>query len=201
MAMDPQIEKLLKLPTRQKVALLILVLIVEGAAMFYGLYRPRMREKAELQTKLEELQKQIQENRRIANNLPRYKAEYEQLKKDLDAALTELPNQKEIPSLLTSISSVGKGAGLDFLLFRPKPEIPKDFYAEVPVDIAVSGSFYNVADFFVAVGKLPRIVNINNVNFSDIKSAGGRTTVRVNCLATTFRFLDQKETKDEKKPK
>jgi len=201
MAMDPQIEKLLKLPTRQKVALLILVLIVEGAAMFYGLYRPRMKEKAEVQAKLEELQKQIQENRRIANNLPRYKAEYEQLKKDLDAALTELPNQKEIPSLLTSISSVGKGAGLDFLLFRPKPELPKDFYAEVPVDIAVSGSFYNVADFFVAVGKLPRIVNINNVNFSDIKSAGGRTTVRVNCLATTFRFLDQKETKDEKKPK
>src|SRR6185369_13379920 len=114
---------------------------------------------------VEELQKQIQENRRIANNLPRFKAEYEQLKKDLDAALTELPNQKEIPSLLTSISSVGRSAGLDFLLFRPKPEVPKDFYAEVPVDIAVSGTFYNVADFFVAVAKLPRIVNINNVSF------------------------------------
>ena len=199
--MDPQIEKLLKLPTKQKVALLILVLLLEGAAMFYGLYRPRMQERAELQTKHEELQKQIQENRRIANNLPRYTAEYEQLKKDLDAALTELPNQKEIPSLLTSISSLGKGAGLEFLLFRPKPEVPKDFYAEVPVDIAVSGTFYNVADFFVAVGKLPRIVNINNVNFSDIKAAGGRTTVKVNCLATTFRFLDKKETKDEKKPK
>jgi len=199
--MDPQIEKLLKLPTKQKVALLILVLLLEGAAMFYGLYRPRMQERAELQTTHEELQKQIQENRRIANNLPRYTAEYEQLKKDLDAALTELPNQKEIPSLLTSISSLGKGAGLEFLLFRPKPEVPKDFYAEVPVDIAVSGTFYNVADFFVAVGKLPRIVNINNVNFSDIKAAGGRTTVKVNCLATTFRFLDKKETKDEKKPK
>ncbi|HEY5512447.1 MAG TPA: type 4a pilus biogenesis protein PilO [Geomonas sp.] len=199
--MDPQIEKLLKLPNKQKAALLALVLILEGAAIFYGLYQPRMKEIDVLQTRLEDLQKQIQENRRIANNLPRFKAEYEQLKKDLDSALTELPNQKEIPSLLTSISSVGKGAGLEFLLFRPKPEVPKDFYAEVPVDIAVSGTFYNVADFFVAVSKLPRIVNINNVSFSDLKYAGGRTTLKVNCLATTFRFLDKKEIKDEKKPK
>jgi type IV pilus assembly protein PilO len=199
--MDPNIEKILKLPTRQKVFLLVLLLILEGAAIFYALYQPRMNEYTALQTQLDDLQKQIQENRRIANNLPRYKAEYEQLKKDLDSALTELPNQKEIPSLLTSISSLGKGAGLDFLLFRPKPEVPKDFYAEVPVDIAVSGTFYNVADFFVAVANLPRIVNINNVSFSDLKSSGGRTTLKVNCLATTFRFLDKKEIKDEKKPK
>ena len=114
-------------------------------------------------------------------------------------ALTELPNQKEIPSLLTSITNVGKGAGLDFLVFRPKPEEAKDFYSEVPVDIAVSGSFYSVANFFVAVSNLPRIVNINNVSVSDIKDVGGRSMMRVNCLATTFRFLEKKETKDEKK--
>ena len=194
--MDPQIEKLLKLPTKQKVALLILLLLLEGAGLYYGLHRPRIEELEELKTRHEELQKQIQENRAIANNLPRFKAEYEQLKKDLDNALTELPNQKEIPSLLTSISTAGKGVGLDFLLFRPKPEVPKDFYAEVPVDISVSGTYFNVADFFVAVGKLPRIVNINNVSFSDIKDIGGRTSLRVNCLATTFRFLDAKEAKN-----
>ncbi|GAW65756.1 pilus assembly protein PilO [Geoanaerobacter pelophilus] len=199
--MDPQIEKLLKLPTREKVALLALVLIVEGGALFYGLHRPKMNELKELKTKQEELQRQIQENRSIANNLPRFKAEYEQLKKDLDNALTELPNQKEIPSLLTSISNLGKGAGLDFLLFRPKPEVPKDFYAEVPVDIAVAGTYFQVADFFVAIGKLPRIVNINNVTVSDIKESNGRTNLKVSCLATTFRFLDPKEKKNEKKPK
>ena len=138
--MDPQIEKVLKLPTRQKVALLVVVLLLEGAGLFYSLCQPRMAELNEQQTRLEDLHKQIQENRRIANNLTRYKSEYEQLKKDLDSALTELPNQKEIPSLLTSISNQGRSAGLDFLLFRPKPEVPKDFYAEVPVDIAVSGA-------------------------------------------------------------
>ena len=198
--MDPQIEKILKLPTRQKFALLAVVLLLEAAAIFYGLYQPRMNAYAGLQTRLDDLQRQIQDNRRIANNLPRYKNEYEQLKKDLDAALTELPNQKEIPTLLTSISSVGKGVGLEFLLFRPKPEVSKDFYAEVPVDIAVSGTFFNVADFFAEVAKLPRIVNINNVSISDVRTSGSRTTVTVNCLATTFRFLDKKEIKDEKKP-
>lgn len=194
--MDPQIEKLLKLPTKQKVALLVLLLLLEGVGLYYSLLLPRIDEQKELKARHEELRKQIDENRRIANNLPRFKAEYEQLKHDLDNALTELPNQKEIPSLLTSISSLGKGAGLEFLLFRPKPEVPKDFYAEVPVDISVSGTFFSVADFFVVVGKLPRIVNINNVTFSEIREPSGRTSLKVNCLATTFRFLDAKEAKN-----
>ncbi|HJV35815.1 type 4a pilus biogenesis protein PilO [Geomonas sp.] len=199
--MHPELEKLFKLPVRQKVGILLVLLLVESAALFNFLYRPRMNELNALQGRLDDLQKQIQDNRRIANNLPRYKAEFEQLKVDLDNALTELPNQKEIPSLLTSISSAGKGAGLDFLLFKPRPEVPKDFYAEVPVDIAVSGTFFNVADFFVAVSRLPRIVNINNVVFADIRNVNGRSFVRVNCLATTFRFLDKGELKNEKKPK
>ncbi|AAR35406.1 type 4a pilus biogenesis protein PilO [Geobacter sulfurreducens] len=197
--MDARIEKLLKLPNKQKLALLAAILVVEGAALYWGLYAPRQKELTALRGKLEKLQTEVQEKTRIANNLPKLKKEYQQLQKDLENALTELPNQKEIPSLLTGITSVGKGAGLDFLLFRPKGEVPKDFYAEVPVDISVSGSFYGVANFFTAVGNLPRIVNITNVSFTDIKPVGGKTTVKVNCLATTFRFIEKKETKDDKK--
>lgn len=197
--MDARIEKLLKLPNRQKIALLAAILVVEGAALYWGLYAPRQKELTDLRGKFERLQTEVQEKTRIANNLPKLKKEYQQLQKDLESALTELPNQKEIPSLLTGITSVGKGAGLDFLLFRPKGEVPKDFYAEVPVDISVSGSFYGVANFFTAVGNLPRIVNITNVSFTDIKPVGGKTTVKVNCLATTFRFIEKKETKDDKK--
>jgi len=201
--MNPSVEKIFekvfKLPNKQKVALLLLTLIIVGAAFFFLLIKPKYEQFKSLQVKLDDLQNQIQENKKVADNLPKLKREYEQLKRELDAALTELPNQKEIPSLLTSITNVGKSSGLDFLLFRPKPEQPKDFYSEVPVDIVVSGSFYNVANFFVAVGNLPRIVNINNVEVSDIKDAGGRTMMKVNCLATTFRFLEKKETKDDKK--
>lgn len=197
--MDPRIEKLLKLPKKQKIALLAAILLLEGAALYWGLFLPRQTELKELRGRLEGLQNEVRDKERIANNLPKLKREYQQLQKDLDLALTELPNQKEIPSLLTGITSVGKSAGNDFLLFRPKPEVPKDFYAEVPVDISISGTFHSVANFFTAVGKLPRIVNITDVSFADIKQAGGKTSVKVNCLATTFRFLDKKETKDDKK--
>ncbi|WP_298433896.1 type 4a pilus biogenesis protein PilO [Geobacter sp.] len=197
--MDPRIDKLLKLPKKQKIALLVAVVAIEAAALYLGLCQPKQKELQELRAKLDGVQTEVQEKQKIANNLPKLKKEYQQLQKELEHALTELPNQKEIPSLLTSITSVGKNAGLDFLLFKPRPEVPKDFYADVPVDISVSGSFHSVANFFTAVGNLPRIVNITDVSFADIKSSGGRTSVRVNCLATTFRFLDKKETKDEKK--
>jgi type IV pilus assembly protein PilO len=199
--MNPMIEKIVKLPDKQKITLMLLALIGVGAIFFFLLYQPKMKELKGLQDQLADLTKQIQESKKIADNLPKYKKDFEQLKADLDSALTELPNQKEIPSLLTSITSKGKETGLDFLVFRPKAEEPKDFYSAVPVDIVVSGSFYNVGNFFVAVGSLPRIVNISNVNVSDIKNVGGRMTMKVNCLATTFRFLDKKETKDEKKGK
>ena len=197
--MNPMVEKVLKLPNKQKIALLFLVMVAVGVAFYFGVQQPKYEQLKELQAKLNDLQNQIQESKKIADNLPRLKKEYEQLQTELASALTELPNQKEIPSLLTSITTVGKGAGLDFLVFRPKPEEPKDFYSAVPVDISVSGSFYSVANFFVAVSNLPRIVNINNVSVSDIKDVGGRTMMKVNCLATTFRFLEKKETKDEKK--
>lgn len=190
--MDPTIEKVLKLPTKQKIALLVLVLILLGAGFFYGLYQPKMKELKEVHDKLADLTRQIEESKKIADNLPKYRNEYEQTKINLDRALTELPNQKEIPSLLTSITSRGKEAGLDFLLFRPRGEEPKDFYSAVPVDISVSGSYINVANFFVAVSNLPRIVNISNVAVSDIRDVGGRMMLRINCLATTFRFLEKK---------
>jgi len=199
--MNPQIEKIIKLPTKQKILVVLLVVIAEAAALIWFLYLPKYNELTGLNVKLVKLQSEIEEKTRIANNLPRLQKEYDQLNLELTQALTELPNSKEIPSLLTSITAVGKNAGLDFLVFRPKGEVVKDFYAEVPVDITVSGSYYSVANFYAAVANLPRIVNISNVTFSDIKSVNNRMMTKVTCLATTFRFLDKKEIKDDKKTK
>lgn len=198
--MDPQVEKILKLPTKQKILILVLVVVLEAAAMVWFLYIPKYKEHTNLKAEYAKLQSEIEEKTRVANNLPRLQAEYDQLNRELALALTELPNSKEIPSLLTSITTLGKNAGLDFLVFRPKGETSKDFYAEVPVDISVSGSYFSVANFFSAVANLPRIVNITNVAFSDIRNVNNRMMTRVNCLATTFRFLDKKEMKDDKKP-
>jgi len=198
--MNPQVEKILKLPTKQKILLLVLVVGIEAAALVWFLYLPKHKELSGLKVELAKLQTEIDEKTRIATNLPRLQREFEQLNIELAQALTELPNSKEIPSLLTSITTVGKSAGLDFLVFKPKGEIPKDFYAEVPVDITVSGSYFSVANFFAAVANLPRIVNISSVAFSDIKPVNNRMMTKVTCLATTFRFLDKKEIKDDKTP-
>lgn len=197
--MDPRLQKIMKLPNRQKAALLVAVVIALGAGFFFGLQQPKMKQLAELEKKQTDLQAKVTESKRIADNLPKFQEEYAALEKELEKALTELPNQKEIPGLLTSITTVGKNAGLDFLLFRPKPEVPQEFYSTVPVDIAVSGSFHSIANFFVGVGNLPRIVNIGNVNFSEVKGEKGKSTLKVTCLATTFRFLDKKEMQGEKK--
>ncbi|HEY9828717.1 MAG TPA: type 4a pilus biogenesis protein PilO, partial [Stenomitos sp.] len=197
--MDPQVEKILKLPNKQKIALLVFVVVLEAAALTWAFYIPKYKEHESLKNELGRLQADIEEKTKISANLPRVQKEYEQLNRELAQALTELPNSKEIPSLLTSITTLGKNAGLDFLVFRPKGEAVKDFYAEVPVDISVSGSYYSVANFFAAVSGLPRIVNIANVTFADIKNTNNRVMTKVNCLATTFRFLDKKEIKDDKK--
>ncbi len=198
--MDPQVEKILKLPTKQKVLILVLVVIIEAAALVWFLYLPKHKALLGLRAELTKLNADIEDKTRIASNVPKLQKEYDQLNVELAQALTELPNSKEIPSLLTNITSHGKSAGLEFLVFRPKPEVAKDFYAEVPVDIVVAGSYFSVANFFAQVSSLPRIVNITNVAFSDIKNVNNRMTTKVTCLATTFRFLDKKEIKDDKKP-
>jgi type IV pilus assembly protein PilO len=199
--MDPRIEKILKLPGKQKIVILILSVVLIGAGFYFVLIRPKQEELTNLQTKLTDLQNQVRENKLIADNFFRHEKEYLQLNKELERALTELPDQKQIPLLLTSITSAGKVSGLDFLIFKPRQEEPKEFYASVPVDITVSGTYYSVAKFFTAVSDLPRIVNISNVVFADIKSSVDQTNLKVTCLATTFRFLDKKEIKDEKKGK
>jgi type IV pilus assembly protein PilO len=199
--MNWRIETLIRLPARQKLLIIVLILILESLIFYLGFFAPRQEEYAQLISRLTALRTEVVEKRKIADNLPRLKQQFELLNLDLRHALTELPNQKEIPTLLTGITSAGKAAGLDFLIFRPKSEEPKDFYASVPVDISVAGTYHEVADFFNSVGNLPRIVNIGNVSFAEIREAGGRNLVRVNCLATTFRFLEKKEIPNEGKKK
>lgn len=196
--MDPRLEKLFKLPTRQKVALFVAVLVIEAAALIWFLYLPKHEELGKLTEEHARLQKDIAEKTTVAANLPKLQKEYDGLTASLEQALTELPNSREIPSLLTGITSVGKGAGLDFLVFKPKPEVKKDFYAEVPVDVVVAGSYQAIGNFFAAVGNLPRIVNITNVDFTEMRMTGNRSTTKVSCLATTFRFLGKEDIQNDK---
>ena len=112
---------------------------------------------------------------------------------ELAKAIKELPNSREIPELVRRISSIGKKIGLQFLLFKPMPEVVRDFYAEVPVKLKVEGSFHEVATFFDRIGKLNRIVNVKNITISDPEERSGKVMLTIEGTAVTYRFLTEEE--------
>lgn len=189
--MNPRLEKVLKLPVYQRVLILCALVLVLVGGFFYFLYVPKQEELASLEKKDQQLQARLIEDRRIAADLPRFRAEYEKMQEQLTAALTELPNEREIPTLLTSVASLARDNGLDVLRFKPGSEQRKGFYAEVPVELKLQGSYHDAALFFQAVSNLSRIVNINNLSMGNAKAGEGRTVLSVDCLATTFRFIEE----------
>jgi type IV pilus assembly protein PilO len=119
----------------------------------------------------------------------------QQLDIALKRALAQLPEKGEIPDLLSNISAKAQQAGLDIVLFRPRAESFQDFYAEVPVDITVKGNFHNTVSFFDEVGRLDRLVNINNIGFKNPTVSGERIMLETTSVATAFRFLNDDERK------
>ena len=145
-----------------------------------------------METQLAGLQSKIREQQAIAGNLRSFQDEVRRLETQLSFLLEQLPNSAEIPSLLKSVSDLGKESGLDFLRFAPSGEIKKDFYAEIPVSISVNGDYHSFALFTDKVAHYPRIVNLSNITFSSPKPSGDNLVlVTVNCTATTYRFLEQ----------
>jgi type IV pilus assembly protein PilO len=156
----------------------------------YLLYRPAHAELARVEKKEQELQRKVGEVRAIIANLPAFEKEIEELEGRLRYALRQLPDSKELPVLLTDISSLGKDAGLEFKRFRPQPEISREFYAEVPIEIEFSGSYHEIARFFDKVSRLPRIVNVNRLEMAIADSNADSTRLSVKGEATTFRFIE-----------
>lgn len=193
--MDPRVEKIFNLPSYQR-ALLFGGLLVAIVGLFvYLVYLPEVETLNSLNEQNQTLAAKLQQDQRIANNLPKFKAEYEKMKVRLDDALTELPNDKEIPTLLTNIAGLAKESGLEVQLFKPGGEVPKGFYAEVPVTLKLNGTYHELGMFAYEIGQLSRIVNLNSLSLKAPKMVSGRTLLSVDCTATTFRFLPQDKAK------
>lgn len=189
--MDPRVEKILKLPAWQRGLLLLLVLAIIGGLFAYMIYMPLAEELGQRRQENATLAAKLQQDQRIANNLPAFKEEYEKMQARLDQALTELPNEKEIPTLLTNIGGLVKESGLEITLFKPQNEVPKGFYAEVPVSLKLTGTYHQMATFSYKLGQLSRIVNLSKLKLSNPKIEGDKALLSIDCTATTFRFLPQ----------
>jgi len=194
------LDTIVKLPASRKIMILVLFLVAILGLYFYLIYIPKSEMLDKKVAEMGRLETQVRELRIIAANMKRFQAEAAKLREELKLAITQLPTSKEIPSLLANISNLGKDSGLEFLLFRPVPEVTRDFYAEIPVEIRVRGNYRDVAIFFSKVGKMPRIVNISGVTMDGAKETMGKWEIMTSCTATTFKFIE-KEASDQEKEK
>jgi type IV pilus assembly protein PilO len=197
-------------------ALLILVAYgLIGYFYYFFFLQSALNQKATFQTKLSELQREVTEKERIASQKTRFLQEVAALKTAFQEALNKLPDKREIQPLFQTVASLGKSAGLDFLLFQPKPPEPPPqrsseqkpatgkapppqalepdkFYEEIPVTVSLSGRFHSTLSFFEKVATLPRIINIENISMGEGKDVKGYgRLIKIDCVIKTYMFVDK----------
>jgi len=129
-----------------------------------------------------------------AVNLDAYRQQLKDIEQQFGALLKQLPNRSEVDALLTDINQAGLGRGLDFELFRPGAQRVADFYAELPIQIKVTGSYHDMAAFASDVAQLSRIVTLNNISIQADKNG-----LSMEAIAKTFRYLDDEELAAQRK--
>jgi type IV pilus assembly protein PilO len=182
------------MPTRQRV--LLLVGVVGALFLLYAnfVYWPRSADIADKRESLESMIASRDAKAKLVANLAKAKEEVADLNAALKEAVAQLPDTKEIPDLLSNISTVVTDSGLEIALFRPRPEVYREFYAEVPVEILVRGTYFQVEEFFNQVSQLTRIVNVADIGLkAPATIADDNIRLETSCSATTFRFLDEEE--------
>ncbi|MFH1217713.1 MAG: type 4a pilus biogenesis protein PilO [Pseudomonadota bacterium] len=189
----------LKLP--HKLGIALAAILVPCAAFYFLSYSPKTKEIAGLESKKAGLVAEVNKVEKAAKEIDKHRAEMAETKLMFGEASRLLPQEQEIPSLLTSISDLGQNSGLDFLSFIPKAEIAKEFYAEIPVDIKVRGPYHNVGVFLDKVSDLSRIVTVSNITMGGAKKVAGEMILETSFNLVTYRFIEPAPTQEVGKKK
>ncbi|MFQ5484406.1 MAG: type 4a pilus biogenesis protein PilO [Desulfobacterales bacterium] len=190
--MDPFLEKVGDLSKVVRALISAGLLLVLIGSFTYFSFLPKLKEIEKLTKTHEKLVTKLTRSKKKAAKIDMYKSMMREAQAEFNTALKALPEKKEIPSLLTSVSRAGIDSGLEFILFQPQSEVMKEFYAEIPVSIQVFGGYHSVALFFDRVARLPRIVNIKNIKMNQSKRNLKLTTT---CTAVTYRFVESSRKK------
>ena len=192
--MNELFDRIMDMPVRQRVLLLVGSVFLLFFLYGYLLYLPRNAEIDEKEENLVALEKDRDRKAALVSNLPQLRQEVADLNAALKKAVAQLPDTKEIPDLLSGISAVARESGLEIQQFRQKQENYQDFYAEVPVEILVKGTYWQVEQFFKKVADLTRIVNVGDIGIkAPTLIENDPVQLQTSCAATTFRFLDEEE--------
>lgn len=191
--MNQIIERLAKLPRSQRVLLVFVSYLAIVAVLYFALISTTLGAISTATADRETKTAKRNEVKKRAENRGAFEAELEDLAASLKQALKELPNDREIPGLLSEIDGLARKSGLDVRKFQPLPEVTEEYYASVPVAITMDGGFHEVAIFFDRVSKMGRIVSVQDIKLADPVESGTDVTLTVTGKAVTYRFLTDKE--------
>ena len=186
--LEPLFTRLNELSRVQRISGAVVICVLVGVLFVYFGYAPRSSELQRVEDDIRRTEQTMVTARKAAMKLEGLKAKREAAQARFDKATRALPEQQEIPELLSGISAAGKESGLEFQLFQPGNGVTREFYEEIPVAISVVGSFHQIVGFFDRVARLNRIVNLEDIGIST-KGASGILSTK--CRAVTYRFVDQ----------
>lgn len=189
-------DKLYPVPVWQRFAATFGVAAIIVGIFYFLVIAGQEQQIDKLQENLADINKQVADNKLHAQKLGKLMEKIARLDIEAEKAAKHLPTEKEIPELLEQVSNIGTQVGLEFITFKPRPEIRGEFYSQVPVQISVTGRFHNIMMFFDEIAHLPRIVTIGNITLKKDKKSSKLT---LNSLVTTYRFLEPKDTKKSSK--
>lgn len=141
----------------------------------------------------QELRASFEQKQRKAANFDAYRTQLAEIERSFGTMLRQLPGRTEVPNLLTDIAQTGLGAGLEQNLFQPMGEIQKDFYAELPIKIRLTGSYHEMGNFVSGIAALPRIVTLHDVTIVPAR-ADAVDELTLDVTAKTYRYLDEDTT-------
>jgi type IV pilus assembly protein PilO len=195
---DSFFAKIEQLSKVQRILIFSGVFIAIIAIFVFLLFKPKLEQISNLKNQLKTLEQKLVVAKKNAADLKKFQKKMQETEVQFKTAMRALPEKEEIPSLLTSISRSGQDVGLEFLLFEPKSEVRKEFYAEIPVAMKVKGGYHDLAIFFDKVARLSRIVNIKNIEMGRAKDS---TDLNASCTAVTYKFVEPAPPKKKKKKK
>lgn len=192
-------EKYIPLAKNKKVLIFSSLIITPFVLFYLLLIQPAQDKIAALQKQVQTSSEELNKVRKAARELPKHEQDFLKAKEIFELTSVLLPKSQEIPDLLRNISDLGRQSGLDFLSFIPGVETPKDFYAEIPLDIKIRGPYHNLGLFLDKISKLERIVTVNNIKTEKVDLEGNEILLTSSCKLLTYRFTNVKPEQPKKK--
>ncbi len=190
-------------PTPAKALVLLVLAVLAGIGWYHLDTKDQLAGLEKVRKQEQTLRTEFEDKQAKAANLEAYKKQLAEMEQSFGAMLRQLPDKTEVAALLVDVSQTGLAAGLEFDLFDPTGEVPKEFYAELPIKLKVNGSYHEFGEFISGLAALPRIVTIHDVSIyqkkkdgagnNDEEELGDGTALTLEAVAKTYRYLEENE--------